>query len=152
MPAHFNWIRSSHGHVPEHAVEAGRTTSGEMLYVGRTFHNGIPCVGKVWSLFKEPDCSICRADVINSEARILFTRGKIKDASFFCLAGSEKSRCHVHPVWWEGNTMQGIRSLGTMLNFICDRVYKYTTRYFHLKLLGSLLKNELSINCEKIPL
>ncbi|GAB1863071.1 hypothetical protein CAJAP_04150 [Camponotus japonicus] len=47
MPAHFNWIRSSHGHVPEHAVEAGRTTSGEMLYVGRTFHNGIPCVGKV---------------------------------------------------------------------------------------------------------
>ncbi|XP_011263785.1 uncharacterized protein LOC105255934 [Camponotus floridanus] len=47
MPAHFNWIRSGHGHVPEHAVEAGRTTSGEMLYVGRTFHNGIPCVGKV---------------------------------------------------------------------------------------------------------
>lgn len=63
--------------------------------------------------------------------------------------GSEESRCHVHPVWWEGNTVQGIRSLGTMLNFIYDRAYKYfATRYFHLKLLGSLLKNELSINCE----
>jgi len=47
MPAHFNWIRSGHGHVPEHAVEAGRTTNGEVLYVGRTYHNGISCVGKV---------------------------------------------------------------------------------------------------------
>lgn len=47
MPAHFNWIPSGHGHVPEHAVEAGRTLNGEMLYVGRTFHNGVMCVGKV---------------------------------------------------------------------------------------------------------
>jgi len=47
MPAHFNWIRAVHGHIPEHAVEAGRTMNGEMLYVGRTFHNGTPCVGKV---------------------------------------------------------------------------------------------------------
>ncbi|KAH0956632.1 hypothetical protein HN011_005842 [Eciton burchellii] len=47
MPAHFNWVRAVHGHIPEHAVEAGRTMSGEMLYVGRTFHNGTPCVGKV---------------------------------------------------------------------------------------------------------
>lgn len=47
MPSHFNWIRSSHGHVPEYAVEAGRTSEGEMLYVGRTYHHGVPCVGKV---------------------------------------------------------------------------------------------------------
>ncbi|KYM83378.1 hypothetical protein ALC53_06110 [Atta colombica] len=47
MPAHFNWIRAGHGHVPEYAVEAGRTANGEMLYVGRTYHNGAPCVGKV---------------------------------------------------------------------------------------------------------
>ncbi|KAM0736495.1 hypothetical protein ACS0PU_006144 [Formica fusca] len=47
MPAHFNWIRTGHGHVPEHAVEAGKTANGEMLYVGRTYHNGIPCVGKI---------------------------------------------------------------------------------------------------------
>lgn len=47
MPAHFNWIHSSHGHVPENAVESGRTSNGEVLYVGRAFHNGVPCVGKV---------------------------------------------------------------------------------------------------------
>ncbi|XP_035741904.1 uncharacterized protein LOC118450321 isoform X1 [Vespa mandarinia] len=47
MPADFKWIPSGHGHVPENAVEAGRTINGEVLYVGRTYHNGIPCVGKV---------------------------------------------------------------------------------------------------------
>ncbi|XP_031840300.1 natterin-3-like isoform X2 [Nomia melanderi] len=47
LPADFNWTRASHGHVPENAVEAGRTVEGEMLYVGRTWHRGAPCVGKV---------------------------------------------------------------------------------------------------------
>ncbi|XP_020289100.1 uncharacterized protein LOC109857327 [Pseudomyrmex gracilis] len=47
MPAHFTWVQSSHGHVPENAVEGGRTSTGETLYVGRTFHNGAPCVGKI---------------------------------------------------------------------------------------------------------
>ncbi|XP_014480079.1 PREDICTED: natterin-3-like isoform X2 [Dinoponera quadriceps] len=47
MPAHFNWIHSSHGHIPDHAVEAGRTSNGEVLFVGRAYHNGVPCVGKV---------------------------------------------------------------------------------------------------------
>lgn len=47
MPADFKWIHACHGHVPEDAVEAGRTVDGEMLYVGRAYQNGIPCMGKV---------------------------------------------------------------------------------------------------------
>lgn len=51
MPAEFHWVHASNGHVPPHAVESGNTVEGEMLYVGRAFQNGIPCVGKVSSLF-----------------------------------------------------------------------------------------------------
>ncbi|XP_033316655.1 uncharacterized protein LOC117242713 [Bombus vosnesenskii] len=47
MPAEFHWVHASNGHVPPHAVESGNTVEGEMLYVGRAFQNGIPCVGKV---------------------------------------------------------------------------------------------------------
>ncbi|XP_043591517.1 uncharacterized protein LOC122571615 isoform X1 [Bombus pyrosoma] len=47
MPAEFHWVHASNGHVPPHAVESGKTVEGEMLYVGRAFQNGIPCVGKV---------------------------------------------------------------------------------------------------------
>ncbi|XP_032669896.1 natterin-3-like isoform X2 [Odontomachus brunneus] len=46
-PPVFNWVRSKNGNVPPNAVEAGRTSSGEMLYVGRAHHNRVPCVGKV---------------------------------------------------------------------------------------------------------
>lgn len=52
MPAEFHWVHASNGHVPPHAVESGNTVEGEMLYVGRAFQNGIPCVGKVSSLFR----------------------------------------------------------------------------------------------------
>lgn len=47
MPADFQWIPSSNGHVPPDAVEAGRTVEGEILFVGRAYQNGVPCVGKV---------------------------------------------------------------------------------------------------------
>lgn len=47
MPADFRWIPSSNGHVPPDAVEAGKTIEGEILYVGRAYQNGVPCVGKV---------------------------------------------------------------------------------------------------------
>lgn len=47
MPSDFNWIRSRDGHVPPFAVEAGTTVEGEMLYIGRAYQNGVPCLGKV---------------------------------------------------------------------------------------------------------
>ncbi|XP_076756579.1 uncharacterized protein LOC143426809 [Xylocopa sonorina] len=47
MPADFHWIRAAEGYVPPHAVEAGTTVDGEMLYVGRAYHHGAPCVGKI---------------------------------------------------------------------------------------------------------
>ncbi|KAK9295884.1 hypothetical protein QLX08_009942 [Tetragonisca angustula] len=47
MPADFKWVPARHGHVPPHAVEAGRTVDGEMLYIGRAYQNGVPCVGKI---------------------------------------------------------------------------------------------------------
>ncbi|XP_035741905.1 uncharacterized protein LOC118450321 isoform X2 [Vespa mandarinia] len=59
MPADFKWIPSGHGHVPENAVEAGRTINGEVLYVGRTYHNGIPCVGKSCSCLTHGPHAIC---------------------------------------------------------------------------------------------
>ncbi|CAL7941810.1 unnamed protein product [Xylocopa violacea] len=43
----YHWVRDSNGHVPRHAVGAGRTSDGEMLYVGRCYVDGVPCVGKV---------------------------------------------------------------------------------------------------------
>lgn len=42
-----NWVPSSHGAVPPNAVVAGRTSSGEPLYVGRTFYQGSLTPGKV---------------------------------------------------------------------------------------------------------
>ncbi|XP_044578754.1 natterin-3-like [Cotesia glomerata] len=47
MPAEFHWIPSRHGQVPPGAVEGGRTSNGEVLFVGRAHHNGTPCVGKI---------------------------------------------------------------------------------------------------------
>ncbi|XP_076297044.1 uncharacterized protein LOC143217130 [Lasioglossum baleicum] len=46
-PAEFGWEMAYNGHIPENAVQAGHTDSGETLYVGRTFHNGSQTVGKV---------------------------------------------------------------------------------------------------------
>nr|CAD7573406.1 unnamed protein product [Timema californicum] len=40
------WERSSHGHVPYGAIEAGRTSSGEPLFIGRVLHNGTLTPGK----------------------------------------------------------------------------------------------------------
>lgn len=85
MPAHFNWIRTGHGHVPEHAVEAGKTASGEMLYVGRTYHNGIPCVGKVCSFFEEPKLE----DIIyanENQRRISLLFGRYKEVMVSCTS------------------------------------------------------------------
>lgn len=47
MPAEFHWLPSRNGQVPPGAVEGGRTNGGEVLYIGRTYHHGTPCVGKV---------------------------------------------------------------------------------------------------------
>ncbi|XP_043800816.1 uncharacterized protein LOC122719230 [Apis laboriosa] len=47
MHADFRWIPSSNGHVPPDAIEAGRTVEGEILFVGRAYQNGVPCVGKI---------------------------------------------------------------------------------------------------------
>ncbi|CAG2056342.1 unnamed protein product, partial [Timema podura] len=41
------WERSSHGHVPYGAIEAGRTSSGEPLFIGRVLHNGTLTPGKI---------------------------------------------------------------------------------------------------------
>ncbi|CAG9764549.1 unnamed protein product [Ceutorhynchus assimilis] len=43
----FDWVPSSGGHVPPGAVEGGRTSDGETLYVGRVHHEGSLTVGKV---------------------------------------------------------------------------------------------------------
>lgn len=43
----FTWISSSNGHVPENAVLAGNTVTGEPLYVGRAHHDGSLTPGKI---------------------------------------------------------------------------------------------------------
>ncbi|XP_078049756.1 uncharacterized protein LOC144476545 isoform X1 [Augochlora pura] len=47
MPAEFKWVHAANGYVPEGSVEGGRTMNGETLYIGRTYHNGVPCSGKI---------------------------------------------------------------------------------------------------------
>lgn len=41
------WVHSSHGQVLPNAVPGGRTSSGEILYIGRGWHNGALTPGKI---------------------------------------------------------------------------------------------------------
>lgn len=41
------WVSSANGSVPHNAVPGGRTASGEPLYIGRVWHQGSLCVGKI---------------------------------------------------------------------------------------------------------
>lgn len=43
----IQWVQSSHGQVLPNAVAAGRTSSGETLYVGRAWHMGALTPGKI---------------------------------------------------------------------------------------------------------
>ena len=38
---------SGNGEVPFGAIQGGQTSSGEPLYIGRIWHKGEPCVGKI---------------------------------------------------------------------------------------------------------
>lgn len=123
MPSHFNWVHAAHGHVPEHAVEAGRTSEGEMLYVGRTFYNGAPCVGKVlvkgWKgrgfgfakFAPDARCDPAQGNEREREDRE-YTRMHV---SRLCSTGSQESRLSVRPVRRQGNMFEGVRSLGAIL-------------------------------------
>ncbi|XP_055690904.1 uncharacterized protein LOC129794238 [Lutzomyia longipalpis] len=42
-----SWVSSGHGSVPPNAVRAGNTSTGEPLYVGRTFYQGSLTPGKI---------------------------------------------------------------------------------------------------------
>ncbi|CAH1173738.1 unnamed protein product [Phaedon cochleariae] len=44
---HFHWLPDYGGRVPYGAVEGGRTSSGEPLYIGRVHHQGSHTVGKI---------------------------------------------------------------------------------------------------------
>ncbi|KAF5302480.1 hypothetical protein FQR65_LT08570 [Abscondita terminalis] len=43
----FDWVPTSGNNLPFGAVEGGRTSDGEPLYVGRVWHDGAHTVGKV---------------------------------------------------------------------------------------------------------
>ncbi|KAI4459296.1 hypothetical protein MML48_6g00016043 [Holotrichia oblita] len=43
----FDWQPCSGGNIPSNAVIGGRTADGELLYVGRAYHEGSHTVGKV---------------------------------------------------------------------------------------------------------
>lgn len=43
----FTWVGSSNGHVPEGAVLAGNTSTGEPLFIGRAHHEGSLTPGKI---------------------------------------------------------------------------------------------------------
>lgn len=43
----FDWIQSGNGAIPSGAVEGGHTCDGEVLYIGRVYHEGSQTVGKV---------------------------------------------------------------------------------------------------------
>ncbi|XP_018321824.1 uncharacterized protein LOC108734675 [Agrilus planipennis] len=43
----FDWVPSGGGNIPFGAVEGGRTSDGELLYIGRVWHDGAHTVGKI---------------------------------------------------------------------------------------------------------
>lgn len=43
----FAWVPSSGGALPSGAVQGGMCTSGEPLFIGRTYHEGTLTIGKV---------------------------------------------------------------------------------------------------------
>jgi hypothetical protein len=43
----FEWVPSSNGYIPQHAVPSGNTCTGETLYIGRVNHEFSLTVGKV---------------------------------------------------------------------------------------------------------
>lgn len=43
----FEWVPTFGGHVPPGAVEGGKTSDGESLYIGRVHHDNAITVGKV---------------------------------------------------------------------------------------------------------
>ncbi|XP_023311630.1 natterin-4-like [Anoplophora glabripennis] len=43
----FDWIPNHGGYIPPGAIEGGRTSDGEILYIGRVQHEGTQTVGKV---------------------------------------------------------------------------------------------------------
>ena len=45
--ARYQWIRSSGGQVPHGAIQGGRTSRGEPLYIGRKIHAGVMIPGKI---------------------------------------------------------------------------------------------------------
>ena len=45
--AKYQWIRSSGGQVPHGAIQGGRTSRGELLYLGRKIHAGVMVPGKI---------------------------------------------------------------------------------------------------------
>lgn len=143
MPAHFNWIRTGHGHVPEHAVEAGKTASGELLYVGRTYHNGIPCVGKVCPFFEESKLE----DIIyaNENQRcISFLFDRCREVMVVCTSRlmGRKYRTGSTKSWY--NVKSYLRS--RLEIYRDDVILLKTIEIFEKK---KLLKNGVSINCEK---
>ncbi|XP_066140791.1 uncharacterized protein [Euwallacea fornicatus] len=50
----FDWVPSCGGHIPQGAVEGGKTSDGETLYIGRVRHDGALSVGKV-----QPSHAVC---------------------------------------------------------------------------------------------
>lgn len=45
----YRWLPSGNGQVPPNAVEGGRTSNGEVLYIGRSHHCGSLTPGKIQS-------------------------------------------------------------------------------------------------------
>ena len=45
--AKYQWIRSSNGQVPHGAIQGGRTSRGEPLYIGRKTHARVMIPGKI---------------------------------------------------------------------------------------------------------
>ncbi|CAL8067923.1 unnamed protein product [Calicophoron daubneyi] len=43
----YTWVHDSDGHVPDNAIEAGQSDSGDTLYIARTKINNETVVGKV---------------------------------------------------------------------------------------------------------
>lgn len=95
----FRWVPTSGGNIPPDAVAAGRTKSGETLYVGRAQHEGALVVGKVSTLYLFLlyfSCNIC----------------------FRFLTGTSITWSCLHTFQERGTRLQGLRNFGLQLIYV----------------------------------
>lgn len=94
----FKWVPSSHGQVPPEALPAGRTATGEELYIGRAFYMNSLTPGKIhrshhcmYIPFAGNEISLHAYEVLVVPQRALWVRATPQNIPFNAVHGGHDS-------------------------------------------------------------